>query len=149
MTNFDELLSHVGDFGWYQKRISILGCLPLVPFAFVLVGVVFLGNSPQHWCRIDNAEKIQDKCGWSELELRARIAPRGSRCHRFNVDWTAASEANCSSTESEASLSYSPLDSTLGLEPCDNGWVFNSSHITVVTEVILYIIVRVLLRSCA
>ncbi|KAL2098851.1 hypothetical protein ACEWY4_005331 [Coilia grayii] len=133
MPNFDELLNHVGEFGRYQRKISVLGCLPLVLFAFVLVGVVFLGNSPEHWCRIDHAESILDSCRWNERELRQRIAPNGSlgRCQRFNMNWNT-NVVNCSG--SSISHFYSPLAVTPGLEPCDHGWVFNSSHTTVVTE---------------
>lgn len=130
MPSFDELLHHVGDFGRYQRRISVLGCFPLVPFAFVLVGVVFLGHSPEHWCRIDQAEHIQRDCGWSARELRKRFAPRGpvGRCQRFDVNWNR-SFVNCSSGNLTQPLA------TPVLKSCDYEWVFDSNHTTVVTEV--------------
>ncbi|XP_076155380.1 solute carrier family 22 member 3 [Alosa pseudoharengus] len=133
MTGFDELLSHVGDFGRYQQKISVLGCLPLVLFAFVLVGVVFLANSPEHWCRIDHAERIKGDCGWSERELRQHAAPLGSfdRCQNFDIDWNT-SVVNCSNISQLSSRPTFPV--TPGFKSCDRGWVFDSNHTTVVTE---------------
>lgn len=112
----------------------MLGCLPLVLFAFVLVGVVFLGNSPEHWCRIDHAERILGDCGWSERELQQRAAPRGSfgRCQEFDVDWNT-SVVNCSN--SNINQLSSIFAGAPGLKSCEHGWVFDSNHTTVVTEV--------------
>ena len=134
MPSFDELLCRVGDFGPYQRRISILGCLPLALFPFVLVGVVFLGNSPQHWCRIEHAERIQGACSWTERELRQLTAPHGSSgsCQKFDVDWNT-SMINCSS--SNISQPSSLFAVTPERESCDHGWVFDSNHTSVVTEV--------------
>lgn len=135
MPSFDELLHHVGDFGRYQQRISLLGCLPLVPFAFVLVGVVFLGHAPEHWCRIDHAKHIQRDCGWSDGDLRMRAAPLGSvgRCQRFDVDWNTSAAAICSNF---TQLFTNTTGITPGLKSCDHEWVYGSNHTTVVTEVI-------------
>ncbi|XP_041928528.1 organic cation transporter 2 [Alosa sapidissima] len=132
MPGFDELLSHVGDFGRYQQKISVLGCLPLVLFAFVLVGVVFLANSPEHWCSIDHAERIKGDCGWSERELRQHAAPLGSfdRCQNFDIDWNT-SVVNCRNI---SQLSRPTFPATPGFQSCDRGWVFDSNHTTVVTE---------------
>ncbi|XP_030641784.1 solute carrier family 22 member 3 [Chanos chanos] len=134
MTNFDELLQFVGDFGWYQQRISLLGCLPILLFAFVLVGVVFLGNTPEHWCRSAGALRLEEQCGFSVEELREIIIPRTgshgsySKCQRFDVDWSN-STINCSDAN-EWILSCN----TTQVSSCDEGWTFDPTRTTIVTE---------------
>lgn len=56
---YDEVLSHLGDFGRYQKRIYLLVCLPAICCAFHKLASVFLMAKPDHRCRLpferDNA----------------------------------------------------------------------------------------------
>ncbi|XP_066553556.1 solute carrier family 22 member 3 isoform X2 [Amia ocellicauda] len=135
MPTFDELLVDVGEFGPYQKRVCLLGCIPGILFAFSFVGIVFLGNTPDHWCRSPEAEEIQQQCGWTQEELRAFTIPQSSQgaysqCERFDVDWNST-ELNCSRP-----LPLSSTNSTerLPLTACDSGWQFEESRSTIVTE---------------
>ncbi|KAG7465661.1 hypothetical protein MATL_G00155910 [Megalops atlanticus] len=133
MPSFDELLVAVGEFGPYQKVVCFLGCIPGILFAFTFVGVVFLGNTPKHWCRAPGAELIRDQCGWSEEQLRELTVPRSeqgsfSSCQRYHVDWNS-SEISCRDP-----AGWRPATNSTPLAPCDSGWVFEQSHSTVVTE---------------
>ncbi|KAK5858008.1 hypothetical protein PBY51_011209 [Eleginops maclovinus] len=134
MANVDKLLEHVGGLGPFQKKMVILGSLPLILFAFVLVGVVFLGQTTDHWCRSPGSERLQEECGWTEAEVREVGVPRSesgsySRCSRFSVDWTENQEL-CDEVDRWTSNGSSLL-------PCDGGWVFDESRSTIVSEVIL------------
>ncbi|XP_067099087.1 solute carrier family 22 member 3 [Osmerus mordax] len=130
MLNVDELLGCIGDFGPYQKRITVLGSLPVLLFAFVLVGVVFLGYTPDHWCRSPGIDDIQEECGLTESQLKELTVPRkeGSgdlrRCQRFAVDWN-----NCSDLSRWHLTTH--FNQTVS---CDSGWVFNATRNTIVSE---------------
>lgn len=132
MANVNKLLEHIGDFGPFQKRIVTLGSLPLILFAFVLVGVVFLGNTPDHWCESPGSERLQEECGWTEIEVREVTVPRSeqsgsfSRCRRFDVDWNKT-QNKCNELDWLLNVTESV--------PCDNRWVFEKSHSTTVSEV--------------
>lgn len=56
---YDEVLSHLGDFGRYQKRIYLLVCLPAISCAFHKLASVFIMAKPDYRCRLpvefDNA----------------------------------------------------------------------------------------------
>ncbi|XDV42741.1 hypothetical protein PO909_011355 [Leuciscus waleckii] len=131
MSNFDELLQHAGDFGLYQKRISLLGSLPILPLAFVLIGVVFLGYTPDHWCK---SADIQEKCGFSEEQVRdltvPRTGPRGafSKCVKFDALW------NGSALTCNVSVDRSIFTNSSHQSSCNEGWTFNENRTTIVTE---------------
>ncbi|KAM6961321.1 solute carrier family 22 member 3 [Aplochiton taeniatus] len=133
MASIDELLVYVGDFGRYQKKITLLGSLPVLIFAFLLVGVVFLGQVPEHWCRIPRVEQLQNKCGWSETDLRELSVPHDddsksfNQCQRFEVDW-GSFQSNCSEVEWHVTSNGTKLIS------CDSGWIFDQSRNTIVSE---------------
>ncbi|KAL6477651.1 hypothetical protein MHYP_G00134860 [Metynnis hypsauchen] len=134
MTNFDELLQHAGGFGPFQKRIAFLGTLPISLFAFVLVGVVFLGNTPDHWCKNAGAAHVQEDCGVSMEEVRNLTVPHAgphgshSRCTKFDMDWNF-SAVSCSDLSH-----WSIPTNTTPVSSCDEGWMFDPTWTTVVTE---------------
>ncbi|KAM9341353.1 solute carrier family 22 member 3 [Symphorus nematophorus] len=133
MANVDNLIEHIGDFGPFQKKIVTLGTLPLMLFAFVLVGVVFLGHTPDHWCWSPGSERLQEECGWTDLEVREVTVPRSeqsgsfSRCERFEVDWSKP-QNKCNE------LDWLFTSNETQLVPCDSRWVFDKSHSSVVSE---------------
>ncbi|KAL4623991.1 solute carrier family 22 member 3-like [Arapaima gigas] len=133
MPSFDELLVSIGDFGPYQKKICLLCCIPGALFAFVYVGIVFIGRTPGHWCRDPAAERVLEACGWSGEELKERIVPRSaagsfSSCQRFDVDWNST-EVGCIPPEDGLSTF-----NTTPLVPCHDGWHFEKSLSTIVSE---------------
>ncbi|XP_073340168.1 solute carrier family 22 member 3 [Pagrus major] len=133
MANVDKLMEHIGDFGPFHKKVVTLGSLPLILFAFVIVGVVFLGHTPDHWCWTPQSERLQEECGWTDLEVRQVTVPRSeqsgsfSRCERFGVDWSSGHD-KCNK------LDWLLTSNVTQLVPCDSGWVFDKSHSTIVSE---------------
>ncbi|XP_060519690.1 organic cation transporter protein-like [Cylas formicarius] len=49
---FDEVITLLGDFGTYQKRVYFLLCLPAIISAFHKLGNVFLLAEPRYRCRL-------------------------------------------------------------------------------------------------
>ncbi|KAM9842540.1 solute carrier family 22 member 3 [Aulostomus maculatus] len=133
MADVNSVMVAIGDFGPFQRRIVILGSLPLILLAFVLVGVVFVGNAPDHWCWSPVSERLQEVCGWTEAEVREVTVPRSeqtgafSRCQRFDVDWSK-SQNKCVEVDWTLASNKSQTVS------CDGGWVFDRSHSSMVSE---------------
>ncbi|KAM4540332.1 solute carrier family 22 member 3 [Fundulus diaphanus] len=131
MANVDRLMEHIGDFGPFQKKIAILGSLPVILFAFVFVGVVFLGHTPDYWCWTPGSEQLVDECGWTEVKVREVTVPHSETarlfCQRYAANWPK-SQNKCDAVKWELALNGSQ---TL---PCDGRWVFDKSYTTTVSE---------------
>lgn len=136
MPSFDEALQRAGEFGLFQRRAFLLLCFTGVTFAFLFVGVVFLGSRPEHyWCRGPRAASLAERCGWSadeEWERTAPPAPPGDpapgRCERFTLEVANNSVLSCSDP-----LSFFPNRSA-PIEPCTGGWRYSQSPVTIVGE---------------
>ncbi|XP_015241088.1 PREDICTED: solute carrier family 22 member 3-like [Cyprinodon variegatus] len=133
MANVDRLMELIGDFGPFQKKIVILCSFPVILFAFVFVGVVFLGHTPDHWCWTPGSEQLLEECGWTEVKVREVTVPHcektGSfcRCQRFAVNLSSFLN-KCDDFEWELSLNGSQT------MPCDGRWIFDKSYKTTVSE---------------
>ncbi|XP_051247327.1 solute carrier family 22 member 3 [Dicentrarchus labrax] len=133
MANVDKLIEHIGDFGPFQKKIVTLGALPLILFAFVLIGVVFIGHTPDHWCWSPESESLKEECGWTDVEVLEVTVPHSeqsgsfSRCERFGLDWSK-SQNKCKE------IDWLLASNATELVPCDSRWLFDKSHSTIVSE---------------
>lgn len=140
MPSFDEVLKEAGEFGRFQKRVFFLLCQTGITFSFLFASVVFLGQVPDnYWCRIPGAADLSEKCGWTlEEERNFTVLPllllvngsSGGRCERLDVTWDAA--AGCASPLSHR------LDGRVGSPPlatCQDSWVYQQPHASIVSEV--------------
>ncbi|XP_012922619.1 solute carrier family 22 member 3 isoform X2 [Heterocephalus glaber] len=144
MPSFDEALQRAGEFGRFQRRVFLLLCLTGVTFAFLFVGVVFLGSWPEHyWCRGPSAAALAERCGWSPEEEWNRTAPalrgpapperRGNgRCQRYLLE-AANSSAAVGALSCADPLAAFPNRSA-PLVQCHGGWRYAQAHSTIVTE---------------
>ncbi|XP_036742677.2 solute carrier family 22 member 3 isoform X2 [Manis pentadactyla] len=137
MLSFDEALKRAGEFGRFQRRVFLLLCLTGVTFAFLFVGVVFLGRRPErYWCRGPGAAALAERCGWSPEEEWNRTAPPGARCRRFLLE-----EANASAAAAPAAGALSCADPLAAfpnrsapLVACGGGWRYAQAPATIVSE---------------
>lgn len=97
----------------------------MIVFAFVLVGVVFLGHTLDHWYWSHGSEGLWEECGWSDVKVRDVTIPHSeqsgsfSRCERFAVDW------------SESQKKYDELDwqriaNATQTVACESRWVLTA-----------------------
>uniref|UniRef100_A0A2K6Q557 Solute carrier family 22 member 3 n=1 Tax=Rhinopithecus roxellana TaxID=61622 RepID=A0A2K6Q557_RHIRO len=147
MPSFDEALQRAGEFGRFQRRVFLLLrgglCLTGITFAFLFVGVVFLGTQPDHyWCRGPSAAALAERCGWSPEEEWNRTAPvsrgpepreRRGRCQRYLLEAANYSAAATSALGCADPLAAFPNRSA-PLVPCRGGWRYAQAHSTIVSE---------------
>ncbi|XP_068610186.1 solute carrier family 22 member 2-like [Brachionichthys hirsutus] len=134
MTTFEDLLSEVGTFGRCQKRLFMLCSLISVPLAWVYVGIVFQGLTPDHWCRDSAVVEMRQACGWSLADSRRLTVPLVnssgevlySSCEQFEVDWNAT-KLTCDTRE--LNLTGVPVTT------CKDGWEYQyEGRSSIVTE---------------
>ncbi|XP_047714447.1 solute carrier family 22 member 3 isoform X2 [Prionailurus viverrinus] len=138
MSSFDEALQRAGEFGRFQRRVFLLLCLTGVTFAFLFVGVVFLGSRPErYWCRGPSAAALAERCGWSPEEEWNRTAPpeRGgdAGCRRYLLEAANGSAAAAGALSCADPLAAFPNRSA-PLVPCRGGWRYVQAHSTIVSE---------------
>ncbi|GAB5572033.1 solute carrier family 22 member 3 isoform X1 [Prionailurus iriomotensis] len=138
MPSFDEALQRAGEFGRFQRRVFLLLCLTGVTFAFLFVGVVFLGSRPErYWCRGPSAAALAERCGWSPEEEWNRTAPpeRGgdAGCRRYLLEAANGSAAAAGALSCADPLAAFPNRSA-PLVPCRGGWRYVQAHSTIVSE---------------
>ncbi|XP_072850741.1 solute carrier family 22 member 2 isoform X2 [Pogona vitticeps] len=134
MPDLDHILEHIGEFDFFQKRVFFFICLLSVVFAPIYVGVVFLGFIPKHRCLSPGVAEISSRCGWTLEEELNHTVPEGDpfiqQCRRYNVDWNTT-EVNCTNPL-ESFSSYK--NGTISLIPCQDGWLYDSSIQSIVSE---------------
>uniref|UniRef100_A0A8D2MR81 Uncharacterized protein n=1 Tax=Zonotrichia albicollis TaxID=44394 RepID=A0A8D2MR81_ZONAL len=118
MPALDNVLEHVREFDFFQKKAFFMLCLLSVSFAPIYVEIFFLGLT------------LSQRCGWSLEEQLNHTVPEwdghgasfSSRCRRYEVDWNTT---GISCTDPLGSLGESECH-TVPLGPCRDGWVYDS-----------------------
>ena len=133
MPTVDDILEHIGEFNFFQKQTFFLLCLLSAAFTPIYVGIVFLGFTPDHRCRSPGVAELSRRCGWSLAEeLNYTVPGPGpeGQCLRYEVDWN---QSALSCLDPLAGLAAN--GSALPLGPCVQGWVYDTSGSSIVTEV--------------
>ncbi|XP_032649085.1 solute carrier family 22 member 2-like [Chelonoidis abingdonii] len=139
MPTLDDILEHIGDFDLFQKQVFFVLCFVSAAFSPIYVGVVFLGFTPEHRCLSPGVAEMSSRCGWSlEEELNYTVPEQGrhgesfsSQCRRYDVDWNTTGLSCINPLEN--STGYGNR-SSIPLTPCQDGWVYDSSGSSIVTE---------------
>ncbi|KAJ7342170.1 hypothetical protein JRQ81_009362 [Phrynocephalus forsythii] len=139
MPTLDDILEHIGKFDLYQKRAFFVLCLLSAAFTPIYVGIVFLGYIPEHHCWSPGVAELRDRCGWSlEEELNYTSPARGThgdafahQCKRYDMDWNIT-EFSC--TNPTAFFTTYRNKSSIPLIPCQDGWQYDFSGSSIVSE---------------
>ncbi|XP_063089170.1 solute carrier family 22 member 1 isoform X2 [Cavia porcellus] len=137
MPTVDDVLEQIGEFGWFQKQVFLILCLISVALAPIYVGIIFLGFTPDHWCRNPGVAELSQRCGWSLADERNYTVPGlGAeneiflqQCMQYEVDWN---QSTLSCIDPLSSLADNR--SHLPLGPCQHGWVYDTPGSSIVTE---------------
>ncbi|KAH8363598.1 hypothetical protein KR084_011914 [Drosophila pseudotakahashii] len=83
---YDDVITHLGEFGPYQKRIYYLLCLPAIVCAFHKLAGVFLLAKPDFRCVLPYENES------ATYELSSNLwnlsYPQGDTCAYYNVDYS-------------------------------------------------------------
>ncbi|XP_015276446.1 PREDICTED: solute carrier family 22 member 13-like [Gekko japonicus] len=111
---FGDILKVIGEFGWFQKWLVLLLCIPNFLTAFHLFGQVFIVRDVPHYCDTSWIRKLDlNLTKEQELNLTIPRKPDGSL------------EECCMFTPVQGSLQSLQLNST---EKCRDGWVYPEEH---------------------
>ncbi|XP_068135655.1 solute carrier family 22 member 2 [Hyperolius riggenbachi] len=139
MPTFDDVLEDIGQFGLYQKQLFFIMCFISAVFCPIYVGIVFLGFVPNFRCSNPAVEELSSKCGWTfEEEMNYTISLLDessdvsyySQCFQHDLDWNWTS-LTCGDPISNNTASGSK---NVTITSCTNGWVYDTTGSSVVTE---------------
>ncbi|XP_077139217.1 solute carrier family 22 member 2-like isoform X3 [Ranitomeya variabilis] len=136
MTSFDDVLEGIGQFGLFQKQLFISMCFISAVFSPIYVGIVFLGFVPEFRCSNPVIEELKNKCGWNFEEeinytsLWLNESTQTSQCHQYDIDWNKTS-LTCADPLRNLTTSGR---FNISLTSCTNGWVYDTTGSSIVTE---------------
>ncbi|XP_052089051.1 organic cation transporter protein-like [Mytilus californianus] len=83
---FDDILKHIGEFGYYQKRLYLLLCLPAISTGCYMMMLVFVMHAPDHRCQIPglNNDTYQVQNNEHASIINKTIPPSHDEIHRYD-----------------------------------------------------------------
>ncbi|XP_072904187.1 organic cation/carnitine transporter 2-like isoform X1 [Hemitrygon akajei] len=118
MESYDEVIAFLGEWGYYQWTIFFsLSCI-VIPNGYSALSMVFLADTPQHHCRLNNSSNVS----FMNLSLQLPMEEIDgqqiySKCTRYRIDKDAGFNGTA-------------------VEHCVDGWVFSTEKYisTIVTQ---------------
>ncbi|PIK43918.1 putative organic cation transporter protein-like [Apostichopus japonicus] len=131
---YDEIISHLGDFGPYQRRIYLLLSFPIFCSAWHLLVQVFLAGGSDHWCAESDWANTDCPFDWNttaveceEIKKYASIPVSSdgsfSKCTKYNVSGLTFDSNGYDGSANETIA-------------CDEGWIYDRSQYktTIITD---------------
>ncbi|KAM8857142.1 solute carrier family 22 member 4-like [Synchiropus picturatus] len=126
MQNYEELVSFLGGWGPFQRRVFSLLCLACIPCGYNVLCVFFLLAVPTHHCSIPFHANLSQE--WIQASIPLQQGLERSSCRRYQLDLVQ----NLSMLGSSTNMSLSHLRQ----EGCKDGWTYDTQYFesTVVTQ---------------
>ncbi|KAL1399381.1 hypothetical protein pipiens_001183 [Culex pipiens pipiens] len=125
--DLDELLPAIGEFGRYQKLLLWLICLPAcIPCGFCAFNQLFMTDVPhEYWCSIPELQNftVEERKQYGIPMEEYNGISEYSKCSRYAIDWRQYLANN-------GDLPPSPPNSSWPVEPCYDGWEYNTSVVS-------------------
>ncbi|XP_067132180.1 uncharacterized protein [Centruroides vittatus] len=122
--DFDDVLPHIGDYGFYQKLMFCVLAIPAnIPAAFSVFNIVFISAVPDHWCRVPELEEQNLSLQFIKnvsipLELKDGKW-KHSKCKMYDVNYTQLIE--------DIANGYTPIKEDWAETDCKYGWNYDRS----------------------
>ncbi|XP_061103263.1 solute carrier family 22 member 4-like [Conger conger] len=130
-TNYDDVTEFLGDWGPFQKRISLLLCMSILPNGLFVFSIVFLAATPPHHCAIPpNANISAEWINYSIPLEEDNGEMRYSKCTRYKLDVIKLLSDNGSVPGIDVNITE------IEQESCTDGWEYDRERYvsTIVSE---------------
>ncbi|XP_077402943.1 solute carrier family 22 member 4-like [Vanacampus margaritifer] len=120
MQHYDSSVAFLGTWGRFQLLVFFLLCSTALPNGMGAFSFVFLTDTPQHRCRIPEANLSRE---WRQAAVPLEVAdgePQMSGCRRYRLDVLRNLSADGLLPVRDVNLS------SLEQEDCADGWVYDT-----------------------
>ncbi|CAG5871693.1 unnamed protein product [Menidia menidia] len=88
--DYDASAAFLGEWGRFQRRVFFTLCLSVIPNGFAGLSIVFVADTPPHWCALPARLNLTDawrnsSIPWERDESRGGAETR-SKCSRLKLD---------------------------------------------------------------
>ncbi|XP_068230722.1 organic cation transporter 1-like [Palaemon carinicauda] len=119
--DFDDLLSHYGNYGTYQKWMIALVICPTSFFVGMNSNLLLFQMAiPKHWCHTPGRERTKlTDTEWKTLTVPMTKEGEFSSCLSYNVEWKR--------DENQLEVPFVIYNDT---QACENDWDYSTSEFT-------------------
>ncbi|XP_062905493.1 organic cation/carnitine transporter 2-like isoform X3 [Mobula hypostoma] len=112
MESYDEVIAFLGEWGYYQWTIFFSLSSIVIPNGYLALLMVFLADTPQHHCRLNNSSNVSFMNLSFQLPMEEMAGEKTySKCTRYRIDKDARFNGTA-------------------VEHCVDGWVFSTERYT-------------------
>ena len=138
--NFDALLTHLGEFGRYQRRIYYLVCLMTLVGTWHTLVQIFLAGTSDHWCTVPEIQN-QDCTDWNLTETECKDVAKDIgipvKYGESGLEYVQCERYNLTGVDIYPGIDLGSNETI----PCDSGWEYDTSQYktTIISDVSFFV----------